>query len=123
MKRIPLGRALAPLLLTCLFASRASAGLVVNFSSSDNFGAPPSDLSAKVTFTEVNSMGGGGTLTIKIEHLSSSYSLADLGFNAASAGTMTVTSVTSNQMSGGPILADTVIRGMGTPLSQQFDGY
>src|SRR4051812_49210051 len=67
------------LLIGALGATTSEAGVVVTFSSSDNFGVPAVDLDAKVTFTEVNNVGPGGTLTIKVENLSISppYALAD----------------------------------------------
>lgn len=116
---------MALLLIGALDSATAKAGVVVNFSSTDDFGVPASDLSARVTFTEVNnaSPATGGTLTIKVENLSAGYNLADLTFNALNGGSMTVTSVTSNQVGSGPTLSDSSVSGSGNPLQQPADGY
>ena len=115
----------ALLLISALGSAAAEAGVVVNFSSVDDFGVPASDLSARVTFTEVNNVspGTGGTLTIEIQNLSTNFSLADLSFNAVNGGSMTVTAVTSDQTSGGPKLSDPSISGAGNPLQQPADGF
>lgn len=128
MVRFALARiAGALIILGCGLSASAEAGIIINFSSSDNFGENPANLNAKVTFTQVNNVGPGGTLTIQIENTSNplvlpDFNLADLFFNAANAGTFTVTSVSTNQPSGGPSLGGTTIQGNGSP-SQNADGY
>jgi len=113
----------AMLLFGGLCSASAEASIIVDFSSSNNFNANNSDLTAEVTFTEVNNVGGGGTLTILLQNQSSLAQLDDLSFNAASAGAFTIQSVSTTQLSGGPNFADATIAGTGTPQTRNADGY
>jgi hypothetical protein len=111
----------ALLLLGCGLSASAEAGIIVQFSSSDNFSANTADLDAQVTFIQDNT---AKTLKIEINNLTTTppYQLADLFFNAANALSFSVLNVSDNQSSGGPDSGTVTIKGNGLTSQQTGQG-
>ena len=84
---------LAGLALLVACPATAPGGVVLNFATNNNFGVNNADLDAKVTLA-----AAGGVLTIGIENTSPAAALANLYFNAASAGTFTYQGTSSDQV-------------------------